>query len=779
MQEKIKQRIASITSEVDELHPLLRELFRKHPKIPHFEYTHGPEEMGADFVLTHPHELLGSIEYIGIIAKRGKIHQNFDDVERQIRECTQVPREIENGKKRVVCSQVWVVTTGNITGGAKKKIHANHPGTNVQFVDGNQLASLVAEHVPSYHAAVDLPVSSYLSDIKARSEELDRSHDIVQGEGEPIYIEQDVLHVEVDPYRAGKRKKVSKPKRVDFGRELSTNKVLLVEAGMGGGKSKMLRKLTQHHADVSTFAETKVLPVHATFKELVNDHGGDLHELLAKKVPREAREAAGRDTEYLFLVDGVDEKDMTPEDLSEALEGIVSLVEEHGRYRLVLASRYIGNPDVDRRLSHRLTRYEIAPLSTGKIVRFLNAICRRFNLQTRIIEDLQRSTLFGSLPQHPMAAVLLGHLLAENQQELPSTMTDLYQKYMEFALGRWDARKGLQSDQEFVTLENVLMDLAGYMLENELEVISSREVEDRFRAYLDERNLKVEVEPLVERAIKRADVLARSNDGHAVWFRHRSFAEFLYAQWLRRHGKLEPSVRAFELYWANTYFFGLGLQKDAPELLESLIAMPPETEGHRWMKVTQLASFLMAAYHTPKRVIEEGVHRAALEAAELFRDAAEGRVPTPFSKLSRMHLLYFIQLLMRDNYGYEFLAGALEEAAGRLLEGEEEAQVRAYAIFLVSVAYIDAGRGDSFDWLLEEFKGYLPLDLRLAVWHEGEELEVRNKAIKKLRRNIEANLGDSRGFREKVKELHERPITSTKRQDEGDRRARELPAGAH
>lgn len=775
MLEKIKQRIAAISSEVDEMHPLLKELFHEHPKISYFEYTHGPEEMGADFVLTHSHEILGTTEYIGVIAKRGKIHQSFDDVERQIRQCTRVPRELENGNKRVVCSQVWVVATGNITGGAKRTIQADYPGTNVQFVDGNQLASLIAQYVPSYHADVDLPISSYLSSAKARSEELDRSHDIVQGEGEPVHIEQDVLHVEVDPYRAGKRKKARKPKPVDFEQELSANRILLIEAGMGGGKSKFLRRLTQHHADVTTFAETNVLPVYATFRELVDDHGGDLRELLDEKVPREAREAAGKDAEYLFLVDGIDEKDMTPEELSEVLGGIADLVEEHERHRLVLTSRYIRNLDVDKRLSYRLARYEIAPLSPGKIVWFLNAICRRFNLQTRIIEDLQRSTLFGSLPQHPMAAVLLGHLLAENQQELPSTMTELYQKYIELALGRWDARKGLQSDQEFVTLENVLMDLAGYMLENELEVISSREVEDRFRAYLDERNLKkVEVESLVERAVERADVLARSSDGHAVWFKHRSFAEFLYAQWLRRHGKLKPSVRAFELYWANTYFFGLGLQKDAPELLEALIEMPPETEGHRWMKAINLASLLMAAHHTPKRVIEKGVHSAALEAAELFQDAAEGRVPAPFSKLSRMHLLYFIQLLMRDNYGYEFLAEALEEAAGRLLEGEEDAQVRAYAIFLVSVAYIDAGRGDSFDWLLEGFKGYLPLDLRLAVWHEGDELEARNKAIKKLRRNIETTFRDSRGFREKVKQLHERPIIPAKQRDEGEKHAREL-----
>lgn len=779
MLEKVKQRITGIRDEVHELHPLLDELFRRHPDIPHFEYTHGQGEMGADFVLTLTHQVLGSIEYVGVVAKRGKIHQNLDDVERQIWECTNVPRKIDGGKKEVTPSQVWVVATGNITGGAKDKIHAKYPGTNVHFIGNHQLSTMVADYVPSYHVDVDLSVARYLSDTMARSEELDMSYDIVPGGGEPIYIEQDVVHVEIDPYRADRRKKNGgKPKPVVIEQEILTNKLSLLEAGMGGGKSKLLRKLNRHYADVTTFLENKVLPVSATFKELVDGYEGDLRELLAEKVPCEAREAAGQDVEYLFLIDGVDEKEMTPEEFSDMLASITEQVNQEKSYRLVLASRYVGDLDFDRRFLLNLDRYEIAPLSMGKIVRFLNIICRRFNLQTRVIEDLQRSVLFDSLPQHPMAAVLLGQLLAENQQELPSTMTELYQKYMEMALGRWDARKGLQSQAEFETLENVLMDLAKYVVENGLEMITLAEVEDRFREYLKERNLNVEVELLIERAVKRADVLARSSDGHSIWFKHRSFAEFLYAQWLHKHGKLEPSVQAFELYWTNIYFFGLGLQKDAPELLEALIDTPPERESHQWMKMVNLASFLMAAYHTPNRVIQKGVHRAALEAAQLFQDATEGRVPSPLSKLSRMHLLYLLQLLMRDNYGYEFLAPALEEAAGRLLEGDEDAQQRAYATFLVSVAYIDAGGGDSFDWLLEGFEGYLPLDLRLAVWHEGDELNSRNKAIKKLRRQIEGTFKDNPGFREKVKQLHERPVAMLEQRDKPGGSSRAITAGS-
>jgi hypothetical protein len=231
----------------------------------------------------------------------------------------------------------------------------------------------------------------------------------------------------------------------------------------------------------------------------------------------------------------------------------------------------------------------------------------------------------------------------------------------------------------------------------------------------------------------------------------------LYAKLLVKQGQLQASLQAFDVYWANTYFFGLGLKKDAPDLLAALIDLAPQREGQRWMKVFGLGDFLMVAYATPYRVIEKGVHRAVLEGARLFQDTANGVLASPFNGLSRMQLLYFLQLIIRDNYGYEFLAKALEHTATELIDEREDVQTRAYAAFLTSVAYIDAKPGESFDWLLEEFKGDLPLDLRLAVGHEGEALKARSKYIKRLRRNLDAAFKD-RSFHEQVKKLYDQPI---------------------
>ena len=64
-----KEKISNINDEVKEFHPLLNSLFKKMIEISNVEYTHGQQEMGADFILTRCDALLDNIEYIAIVVK--------------------------------------------------------------------------------------------------------------------------------------------------------------------------------------------------------------------------------------------------------------------------------------------------------------------------------------------------------------------------------------------------------------------------------------------------------------------------------------------------------------------------------------------------------------------------------------------------------------------------------------------------------------------------------------------------------------------------------------
>ena len=81
------EKLDLITREVEDLHPLLNAMLPKLPRVQDVEYHHGGDEMGADFVISRTNDTFGNTEYIGVIAKVGKIVQDFADIERQINEC--------------------------------------------------------------------------------------------------------------------------------------------------------------------------------------------------------------------------------------------------------------------------------------------------------------------------------------------------------------------------------------------------------------------------------------------------------------------------------------------------------------------------------------------------------------------------------------------------------------------------------------------------------------------------------------------------------------------
>lgn len=752
----IEDRLKTITDEVGELHPLLRQIFARNEDIARFEYTHGPDEMGADFIVVRNHEILKTQEYIGVIAKVGKIHQDLARINEQISECLKVRRLIEGGRKEIQLSEVWVVATSTITGGARRKINAAHAGSKIHFLSGSDLAALANAWVPEYWSELPVEVASYLADLGAEAKDADARHDLVHIEGQTFHIDQDILRVEIDAYRPDRARRRTYSD-VDFLEEIERESVLLIEAGMGGGKSKLIRKLIQQLADPSEFPDRPWLPVSTSYRILLGQYDGSLSRLYDEIVPARVREHLPDGTRTVFFVDALDEKEEDQEDLISNLD---SLVEEAGRLEgvsLVLTSRPIGSIEFDQTFRSKVASYTLKRLSIGQIAKYLEMVCSKLNLTTRIIDDLRKSPLYARLPQSPLAAVLLAQILRENPQDLPSTLPELYAKYMELATGRWDQDKGLKSQQEYQATSATLMDLAEYVLENELDSVATTEYKDRIEQYLRDRNLKVDAKAVFAQAVRRSEVLIPSRDGHTVSFKHRSFAEFLYAQKLIRDGQLAPSLRAFEMYWGNVYFFGCGLQKDSPDLIAGLANLSPESEQHRWLKPLYMANLTLAAYATPYSVIEETVYSAVSEMAELFCDIAEGRLPSFFSQLSRMDLLFIIQLMVRDHYGFEFLAPALEHAALRVNE-ESETQVAPYALFLLSVAYIDASDEGDFDFLLEQYDTTLPLDLSLGLVVEGHSRGIRSKLLKRHAKRLGRKLNASQATRHLVDSMHRLPL---------------------
>ena len=545
-----------------------------------------------------------------------------------------------------------------------------------------------------------------------------------------------------------------------------SHRCILIEGEVGSGKSKLLRQLIGRASVPEVFSKTKVIPLSASYTELMEKHSGALTKLIRHRVP-EAVRAPCRESEYLVMIDAFDERRMDTDSQADDLNALFDQASEENTIRVVVTSRFLKGLEQGDTLRPNVARCELQPLSMQRTFEFITRMCTKVDVQDRILEDLKKSALFRNLPRSPMSAILLARLLNENQQEIPSNITELYAKYSELILGRWDEKKGLQSQKEYQALDNVLMRLARYMIDDQRLFISVAEVKTTFRDYLDERNLEIDADALFAKMVDRCEIICLDSTSETLGFKHRSFTEFFYAKSFVGDQSLVIDNRVFNVYWMNMFFFYLGLRKDCPNDLRAIIDMPTSSEVEDWLKIVNMSNYLLAAYATPYRVIEDGVRDMAVTAANLYRKIVAQGSETWLSVLPQMHLLYLLQMFIRQGYSYSFFAKAIEDAALRIDDSTLEDTTKAYALFFLNVAYIDIGsgeNGETFDFMLKRVRKALPVDLQLALGHEGKGTTERTALMRKQDKHLRRVLPRGSALEVLKTDLYERPVNAVVKQ---------------
>ena len=172
-------------------------------------------------------------------------------------------------------------------------------------------------------------------------------------------------------------------------------------------------------------------------------------------------------------------------------------------------------------------------------------------IPNRLVDDLANSGLFKQLPHNPIAAALLANILKQEKYELPSSLTELYAKTVELMLGRWDERRQISTEKQYKASERLARLLARHMIDNQLVYMSKNEIKEMFHSFLADRQTGISLDETFDYLINRSTLFGVFEDTDAVFFKHRSFAEYLYAKDAYETRNLEINTRAFDTYWSN------------------------------------------------------------------------------------------------------------------------------------------------------------------------------------------------------------------------------------
>ena len=223
-----KDVLTGLKDEVRDFHPLLDKLLSKLPRVLNVAYTHGAQEKGADFVVCRQDDILVDHEYVGVIAKVGKIHQDMSKIEQQIDECDE-DRLLGNGKQKIRLNEIWIITNEFITQGAREKIYRKYSTRKIKFIDCDNVCKWVDDYIPNYWHSINPVVAEYLQLILAELNEADKLHCLIPNKTNDFYVEQDLRKIEL---KYGIKNKVKdKPLKKSILQTIAEHHITFIEGG--------------------------------------------------------------------------------------------------------------------------------------------------------------------------------------------------------------------------------------------------------------------------------------------------------------------------------------------------------------------------------------------------------------------------------------------------------------------------------------------------------------------------------------------------------------------
>jgi hypothetical protein len=634
----LQQRSAILSSMPEtDIHGFLADLFRAMEPTYWVEVTHGSDEFGKDLVIVRKDRLAADV--IAVVVKkgdiRGKTAGDVDVVKERITKADsakgRVTREILSQIEQATAhdavlsayvsklkpSKVFVVLVGTMSKQARQRLDME-VGALGRIIDLPSLVDLFTDYFPQVffegHAV------SFI-DSRLRELEHDTFFDKAGRTLSECYVEPYVskldnpFSLDEDSFAIHVRNK--KVKLSHFSTLTVDHRRVLLVGDPGSGKSKALAKLC-----IDSYKETfpklirtskpdATLPIPLMLPARRLLEYNDLEAFLEKELPLKVR---GRFSISVLLIDGLDE--VAADQRPRALDLATSFASSIDASLLITSRKLalVNNPPKG------FERYELLPFEVGQALRLFQKVLADTNALPALKEGLER--IKSQIPMNPLSLLLLVELVTEHK-EVPSSITELYDRYLDMVLGRWDAEKGIEVLFDYVIKKRFLAALAydEFYLKNRLEIPV-----DDFQHFVQRYHELYGWAPSHDdsflRELERAGIVTLQEE---IFFNHRSFLEYFVAAYIydRRSdiADLIPLVTSiyYDLMWSESAFFYAGLLRElSPDLLLSISQYPTKTISDSIGKVL-IGRLLQAAWHSSAEIKIEGL-RTSVGSISMVQD---------------------------------------------------------------------------------------------------------------------------------------------------------------
>ncbi len=591
--------------------------------------THGNKELGKDLVMVRQGAITSNV--IAVVVKRGSMKGvTGGDVDEIIEAVDKVlPKRLtKQGKiiksqvvqalahkaelpqllRKLPVTEVLVLIVGELGGNSRKRLEAEMPNKKIVDIhDVDWLVNEFTDHYPQifFHGKTIDFLQRQIERCREREALVRLDKSFAECFIQPVLALWDEVSIEGSNLSVGLSKKpVNFDKLISF---LTVEKPIMLIGDAGTGKSTALAKFALHMLEQSyagakrsqAMKDIAQVPLLVTFNDLRTcDNADDLFD-----------KAGLHEDKHLFvasalLVDGLDEVPSAERqqllDKAKAFSRDLSLP-------LLMTSRKI---DIVRNTMSGITRIELEHFGVSQALQLFEQM-RRGQKDLKALKDgLMR--IKNQIPMIPLSLLLLVKIVEEHH-EVPSTLTELYDRFVDAVLGRFDKEKGITVLFEYAIKKKFLSALAYHtFVKSNVLTLKKEDFNNFVLSYIGRYDIGSDKMEEFVGDVERAGIIEIGNE---VRFKHRSFLDYFAAFYLTDNFEEFADLNSmlvewyYSDFWSNVTFFYIGLRKKITQNLLDLLFEHKETNLEDRISKFVIGKLIQAGWHSESKVKYDGVVR--------------------------------------------------------------------------------------------------------------------------------------------------------------------------
>ena len=613
------------------LYPVLRSLFST-MGYRDVEVTHGNNEYGRDLIFRDDKDPLNPEIWYAVVVKNKNAEQNHfvsgGEIIQQIDMCLEVPYTLHNGKSLLV-QRVIVVVNGSITENAKniiaKTITNNPKYSNVTIWNYSKLGEYIEKYIKEQFLTgetgnrEEYELSLYRQNMIAKLSNLDRAKDLFSGysigEINDIFVNvrtaQRKYEKEKNRY-SDTRTKYTKSEEIDDSLSiLASGKNTIIRGIPTSGKTILLKR-----TGLNALEKNNNIGVFWFQFRDINHDTFDLRQEIRtqySKLTEGAELKISKFSKYVLLFDAIEE--IQTDEMRRTIMNLLKLQAKDMPAQILITGRELDIFE-DQEIFGDFEKYDLLPFDIGQSLQLVKKIIPNDDAKSnRFIAALRRQSLSNNMTRTPMALTLMAILYKDDGidlKELPANITELYSKFSDYYLDKWDAAKGMSSQYKYEQVR-ILMGFIARMMQSQYRTdISEKELTDflmdlsKTHSFEELKNLDAYLEYL-----KRRNTLFSYNS-HSKQFSFNgiSFQEYFASIYYDDSKEKELLDHAYSDWWTNVIVFYNGKNPQRTVFIEKLLNNNQILDSSRvlYNHMHLVSNCMQAAHSVPNDFAQKGIY---------------------------------------------------------------------------------------------------------------------------------------------------------------------------